>query len=128
MSTPESKLWNRFREALPHFCHAERIENSLERGTPDVHLCYQGKDIYVELKVQRENRNFIRKEQAIWIKRRNQEGGGHSHVLIFNDDIPIFKLYTSPLEFAEGDGKYRRILSSPHTFNLLESVIQALLS
>jgi hypothetical protein len=37
--TRESSLWTCFREALPSDCHAVRVENQVELGTPDVNLC-----------------------------------------------------------------------------------------
>lgn len=36
--TRESSLWKRFKEALPPEAHSVRVENSVERGTPDVNV------------------------------------------------------------------------------------------
>lgn len=58
--TRESSLWTTFKAALPLDCHAVRVENSVELGTPDVNLCWpenesvvrNGWDGWIELKVQ----------------------------------------------------------------------------
>lgn len=53
----------------------ERIENSCGLGTPDLQGCYDGKDIWVELKVEKRGRVLVSPEQVLFMKRREAHGG-----------------------------------------------------
>ena len=80
--TLESSLWVAFRQALPARCHAVRIENEVEIGTPDVNFCLTV-DYWVELKVQEAPKRAKTKfkidhftiEQRQWLVDRCRAGG-----------------------------------------------------
>ena len=80
--TLESSLWVAFRQALPGDCHAVRVENCVEVGTPDVNFCL-AVDYWVELKVQdapkRRKTKFkiehFTMEQRQWLVDRCRSGG-----------------------------------------------------
>ena len=80
--TLESSLWVAFRQALPADCHAVRIENVVEVGTPDVNICLTV-DYWIELKVQEAPKRRKTKfkiehftmEQRQWLVDRCRAGG-----------------------------------------------------
>jgi hypothetical protein len=81
----ESKFWSLVKCHL--LGHAERVENALGRGTPDVNLCYEGHDLWLELKVLDDKGNCkLRPEQYLWHRKR-QESGGHVFVLARNESV-----------------------------------------
>ena len=45
----ESQFWALVKGKLPG--HVERVENALTRGTPDVNMCVEGTEFWLELKV-----------------------------------------------------------------------------
>ncbi len=47
--TETTQVWRIFREYLGPFGHLVRIENSVEKGTPDVNYCLRGGEGWVEL-------------------------------------------------------------------------------
>ena len=76
MNTLESTFWGLLKSHLPKDCHAQRIETgSTGLGIPDVNMCWEGKDIWVELKVVKGKRVELRPEQVAWLFRRNRSGG-----------------------------------------------------
>lgn len=100
--TREANLWASFKEALPSDAHAVRIENQVEVGTPDVNLCFNGFDGWVELKVQeapkRATTTFrcehFTMEQRLWLVDRCRAGGraylllqSGSHYLWLRGDV-----------------------------------------
>ena len=46
----EAALWNTLRRKLKPYGHCVRVENAIEVGTPDVNLCVQGTESWIELK------------------------------------------------------------------------------
>ena len=80
--TRENSLWVSFRQALPAGCHAVRVENVVETGTPDVNICLT-LDYWVELKVQEAPKRATTKfridhftdEQRLWLVDRCRAGG-----------------------------------------------------
>lgn len=64
--------------------HYERIENQVGIGTPDLNLCYQGAEAWVELKrldafpkraATPVRINHFTVEQKLWLRRRGEAGG-----------------------------------------------------
>jgi len=53
----------------------ERIENGCGLGTPDLQGCYDGRDIWVELKVEKNGKVNVSPEQVLFMKRREAHGG-----------------------------------------------------
>lgn len=87
----ESQFWALVKGKLPG--HVERVENALTRGTPDVNMCYQGIEVWLELKVLDNKGNCeLRPEQYLWHRKR-QEMGGKVFVLARNEGvIKIFQV------------------------------------
>ena len=94
----EGSLWSRVRKALRHL-DPVRIENRLEKGTPDVNCVG---DIWIELKWQRKapKRGGILKldhdmtlEQRIWAIRRHKAGGKTYVLLKIGPEYLLFKGY-----------------------------------
>lgn len=71
--TPEQRYWNMIRDRIPG--HVQRFENAIDRGTPDVNVCHQGIEVWIELKVVENRMVKIRKEQRVWGIRRWKAGG-----------------------------------------------------
>lgn len=82
----ESALWKSLRRCLPPDAMAERLENSVNSGMPDVIVARGGKTFLVELKADLE----ISRKQADWARRWEIAGGvswflihtGASHYLV----------------------------------------------
>lgn len=47
---PEANFWNMLRPKLPKRCAATRLENRHGGGVPDLHLMWDGLDLWIELK------------------------------------------------------------------------------
>lgn len=76
MNTNEKTLWSLFKGHLPKGSDFQRIETgSTGRGIPDVNLCYEGRECWVELKIVMGKRIEVRPEQVAWHFRRNRAGG-----------------------------------------------------
>lgn len=94
--------------------HACRIENSIGSGFPDINVCQEGQETWLELKLGCFDAVLLRKEQFAWGMRRTAAGG---RVRVFSyckvhDAISVF---VYPLKvIAEGKtSKYVRIVSPP---------------
>lgn len=83
--TPEQKFWELMRDHIPG--HANRIENTVANGIPDINYCYHGKETWLELKAKPiirkldmvgniiEATSCIRTTQYIWHRTRTLAGG-----------------------------------------------------
>lgn len=72
----ENAAWSRVARHLPKEMHVVRLENWAGPGTPDVNLCYQTWETWVENKVASvRGKVTFRKEQGPWILRRVRAGG-----------------------------------------------------
>ena len=84
----ESQFWALIKNKLPG--HVERIENAIAKGTPDVNMCINGREVWIELKVLDEKGRFKKgepsPEQRLWHRKR-QENGGTVFVLSRNDSL-----------------------------------------
>lgn len=92
----EASMWGRVRKALSGL-DPVRIENRLEKGTPDVNLC--GGE-WIELKWQRrqpknQNNLFViehyTQEQATWAARRSHVGGKVFVLLKISQEWLLFR-------------------------------------
>ena len=52
-----------------------RIESYTEQGIPDVNACYNGKELWLELKCNTAKNLGLSKYQIVWIMRRVKHGG-----------------------------------------------------
>ena len=106
----ESRFWALVKDKLPG--HVERVENAIAKGTPDVNMCFEGREIWLELKVLddkgRLHRDDPRPEQLIWHMKR-QINGGSCFILGRNEkvlkifqvqrDRSLFELWTCTKPF-----------------------------
>lgn len=81
----ESQFWALVKGHLPG--HVERVENALTRGTPDVNMCHDSTELWLELKIlDAKGSCQLRPEQVLWHRKR-QENGGRVFVLARNEDL-----------------------------------------
>jgi hypothetical protein len=73
--TTETKIWNSLRQHLPKKTHSQRIENRVSEGMPDCYLCIDGVPIWVELKIIKSNRIYLRPSQIAWHTSHSRCGG-----------------------------------------------------
>lgn len=73
--TPEQKFYQWFRKQLPFNADCCRVENTTMGGMPDVNICWEGEEIWVELKCFVSGRTLIRPAQNAWMHRRAAAGG-----------------------------------------------------
>jgi hypothetical protein len=115
MAKPEARFYSF--SVLPALrkCDLQRIEATTGRGIPDLNVCYQGKEFWVELKVAQRlsgvYRVYMRKEQVAWGIRRAQHGGSVFVCAKFPDHVSVWPYF--PLFQTEMHGKYRLITTMP---------------
>lgn len=56
-------------------CNCTRIENSVTHGIPDINICHNGVEFWIESKIVREKRVAFRNSQVAWITIRTGFGG-----------------------------------------------------
>ena len=72
--TNEAKLYALLKKHLKEV-HFTRIESYTENGIPDVNACYNGQDIWIELKANNSKDLGLSKWQIVWITKRLKAGG-----------------------------------------------------
>jgi len=90
--TNEAKLYALLKKHLKKV-HFTRIESYTENGIPDVNACYNGRDIWIELKANNSKDLGLSKWQKVWIAKRIKVGGT---VFIMNRPLKerALKIYT----------------------------------
>lgn len=95
----ESSFWQQIKSHLPVSCHAHRVENGINSGTPDVELCYRGTTAWIELKYlpaypKRATTpirvDHLTSEQITWLQRRVAAGGNGWLFVRVVDDYYLF--------------------------------------
>lgn len=94
--------------------HAQRIETSTGSGVPDMTVCLDGAEIWVETKVYYCGYTLLRPYQRAWMERRYCAGGtiliiSHSP---YERQVHVWK-YGSCLTFIKFS-QYLRIADKPH--------------
>mgnify|MGYP006280337633 CR=1 FL=1 len=106
--TPEAKFWNWMSSRFPANTHIVRIENASSRGTPDVNICLCGQDIWLELKIAKDNGDvLIRKEQRIFGLKRSMAGGKVFCIALAHNELLCCWKY--PIETIKKDETYQLI-------------------
>lgn len=90
MRKPEQRLWQYVRKGMAGRWHAQRHEDMLSAGIPDVSYAIDGVDGWIELKAidrwpardATPVRVGIRPAQVRWLSLRGQHGHGHCYVLL----------------------------------------------
>jgi hypothetical protein len=110
MITPEQSLYQWMQRGLPKSIDCHRIENCAGSGMPDVNMCYEGFEIWVELKVLPLNMILLRPAQYAWGMRRGTAGGS---VFIVNaHEDGLLSIWTYPHVTCTPYGKYARIVNT----------------
>lgn len=82
----EIKFWHWLKNKLSKSkVDMQRIENTTGGGVPDVNMCYQGSEAWIELKVYVKGNVLLRKQQYAWIVRRANVDG-NVLVIAFNEE------------------------------------------
>ena len=117
---PESNFWNTIRQNLPKKCFATRIENKHGGGVPDVHLIWDGRPFWIELKVSKGNSVNLSAHQVAWNTAYWSRGGDNfilvktllqKHLFLFEGDqgarliqFGLMDLELSGLDVGSGVG------------------------
>jgi len=80
----ESDLWKMVRRAWD-YAHLVRIESSSSFGLPDINVCCNGKEFWVELKVAHGNYFTLQPSQLAWTANRLKAGAKNLFILIGNE-------------------------------------------
>jgi hypothetical protein len=76
MNTLEKSLWKLLKGHLPKGCDYQRIETGgVGLGVPDVNVCLDGVETWLELKVVKGKRVELDSAQSTWHWRRVRAGG-----------------------------------------------------
>ena len=76
MQSSEANFWKMIRRNTKKLgIHWVRVENGCEPGTPDVNGCFQGHEVWIELKIAKANKVNLSPEQVIWLHRRAAHSG-----------------------------------------------------
>ena len=86
----EKDLWQHLKKLLP-MVHWQRIELSYMPGIPDLNGCYEGVEIWIELKVVRRGKKInLTRPQVNWIKKRTKAGGRTLIMVLKDDQITVW--------------------------------------
>lgn len=121
----ESRFWRSLKAKIPG--HFMRVENGCMPGTPDVNLCINGREFWVELKDVDQfpkrpttpvfGRGGLRPDQVLWMKQRIK-AGGLVYIIgkVANETYCISGVYAENFnnftrsELEERDLNYRKVL------------------
>jgi len=122
----EAQFKAQFCSLLRKTCDVATIESTTGRGIPDVNICYQGVEVWTELKIFQGGRVLLRPEQYAWGVRRTIEHRGRVFVVALhpNDRLHIFPftgLFVTP------HGKYVSITGLHSSCELNEDQIKTIL-
>ena len=108
--TTEKELYSRIQPLLFHHGIPSRIENSIGSGLPDVVYVVARHIIFIELKVVRSGKIFLRPFQYSYAM-RVQPHINNSHMWYLCDDKDVYKLFTfrKLKEFIIGDSNSGKI-------------------
>lgn len=96
-SNPETRFGKRFRKLVPPEAHLIRVENPACPGTPDINVCYNGIEFWIELKHTHELpkrpdtpvfRGALKPEQVLWHYQRSR-AKGRSYIVAEVEDEGI---------------------------------------
>jgi len=131
----EKKFWAYIRALLScSHVHMQRIETTTGPGVPDVNMCCNGVECWVELKCETRYGVLLRPEQNVWLLRRAAHGGRAFVVArMRNNDVAIWK-YSSTVRITYNiyADKYLQLSSLPNVAipckskNILDTLITTL--
>jgi hypothetical protein len=89
-----------------------RIENISTSGTPDLNLCFNGIEAWVEVKLLPPKSVLLRPEQYAWSMRRANHGG--LCFIVNRDPVnPVLHVWQFPHVEVLPSGKYVRVVNPP---------------
>lgn len=104
----EQDIWNKLRNKWP-IVHWVRMENTSASGTPDCNFCYNGHDVWVELKILRGPFVYLEQFQLQFHLSRNMKGGKSLIFAMDKDRFMVLRLSNpDQLEFAIPTGKFKK--------------------
>jgi hypothetical protein len=112
----ESDFRKWFIAQLRHDVDIVQIESTVSRGVPDLNLCHQGIECWVELKLFVGGRVLLRPEQYAWGTRRHHHGGRVFIVALHPSGI--IHVWSFEFAFATPHGKYVAISGLNRTATL----------
>jgi hypothetical protein len=110
MKNTEKLFWQWLHDNLPG--HHQRIENAIDRGTPDANICHDGHDIWLELKCAPFSNVQIRVEQRVWAMRRIMNKGKVLLLSRWQENIAIWNWRFS-VEVEAAPERHMRIVALP---------------
>jgi len=99
-SESDFKKW--FCNTLRNECHVTTIETTTSRGVPDIHLCRNGGDVWVELKLFTGGRVLLRPEQHAWMTRRLVHDGRSCVVALHPSGLILISRYAYVMVVPHG--------------------------
>ena len=108
----EKKLYQWLRNLMKKH-HVVRIENTVGSGMPDVNICTEGYEAWIELKIVTLRGILLRKEQYAWGVRRAKHQG-RSLILSYDPQSNRIEIWIFPQVIVEKGGKYLRITNKPY--------------
>ncbi|MDH5664699.1 MAG: hypothetical protein OEY10_00175 [Nitrosopumilus sp.] len=94
----EATLKTSIVDAIAPWCHVSKIENGAGVGTPDLFICYKGRNIWIELKAfDRPPKTLGTKNPAswkrecLWLKSLVDNGGAGFVCVVIGDTLYTYK-------------------------------------
>lgn len=89
--------------------HAQRIETTTASGVPDINVCMQGLEFWIETKVFTPSKDvMLRPYQRNWMHRRSC-ADGLSYVLALDEQTNLIHIWPYKMMAYESSGAYLRI-------------------
>jgi len=134
MTTPELKSYNEDEKKFYTWirgvlksCHVQRIETTTGPGVPDLNVCHNAQEMWIELKMVIKQGILLRKEQYGWGMKRAIHGG-YVYVMALNKDAGIIHVWLYPkIDVSSYNDKYVKIESQPHASFVKKSGSKVLL-
>jgi hypothetical protein len=87
----ETDFWSLVKKNLSDRVHVSRIENTAGSGMSDVSACrFPGREVWLELKIQKGNILEFRTSQPVWIDKRLRVGGRVLVLARSDDNIILY--------------------------------------
>jgi hypothetical protein len=110
--TPEAKFSKWVVSNFLRDADVQRIETSTGSGVPDINVCYQGFEFWIETKIMTPSfKTLLRPYQGAWIQRRSAAGGS-VFVFSLNEASDHLWIWKGSGLITKLDGKYMSIVST----------------
>lgn len=109
---PEANFKSWLTGRVPKHWHCQTIETTTGRGIPDLNICNDAGEMWLEIKAAHK-RPHLRPEQYAWISRRHACGGKAFVLHRCDEDIFTWAIYGPPNWETRVSGSYVEIISPP---------------